>query len=341
LALGDLLIMWRASSNPTWRGTIDKAIESIDPKLYREFQAAETTPAIRERAERERAERERAELQRQLNQSMAKFMMQLKSPRAVTRREAANGLGDLGPDARSAVPELLAALKDSDGQVRINVVLALGEVGATPQQVVRPMLEALYNDPDAVRSLVLPPLRQLGDGAIPILDEAARDRNPKVAAFAAELSARLREEAELRQEEVKKVRPLVARLTSPQATERRDAAVAIGTLGLSARSAVPDLLAVLRDADPDVRKSAAVTLAGVGATPQEVVGPLLEALCDQPAAVRGTLALTALKPLGVRALPLLARAAGDKNPMLAAFAAELHTRLGAEVADERYNRSRR
>jgi hypothetical protein len=51
----------------------------------------------------------------------------LKSPSVNIRREAARALGEIGPGAVDAVPELIEALNDED--VDLIAVCALGEIG--------------------------------------------------------------------------------------------------------------------------------------------------------------------------------------------------------------------
>ena len=52
----------------------------------------------------------------------------LKDPNVSVRINAAIALGDIGPDAKAAVPALIEALNDKEGVVRWRAVAALGKM---------------------------------------------------------------------------------------------------------------------------------------------------------------------------------------------------------------------
>ena len=56
------------------------------------------------------------------------------------------------------------------------------------------------------------------------------------------------------------------------------AVMAFGSMGRCARAAIPSLLRVLSDKDPEVRQAAALTLAGAGANGSEVLAGLEDCL---------------------------------------------------------------
>ena len=60
----------------------------------------------------------------------------LKDKRAGTRLNAAGALGEIGPDAREAIPALRDALKDSDPYVRAQAATSLGKFGAESRAAV-------------------------------------------------------------------------------------------------------------------------------------------------------------------------------------------------------------
>lgn len=64
------------------------------------------------------------------------------------RQHAAGSLGELGPDAKAAVPDLLRLLQDKEDWVRCQAALALGAIGDESNTNLS-ALKALYNDPAA------------------------------------------------------------------------------------------------------------------------------------------------------------------------------------------------
>src|SRR5438874_1045867 len=83
------------------------------------------------------------------------LIKQLKNTDSDMRREAAKKLGELGADAKTAGPALIAAAKtDKDLFVRRFAAQALGEVGADPKLAV-PVLSGLLKEAvkDAVSAL--------------------------------------------------------------------------------------------------------------------------------------------------------------------------------------------
>jgi hypothetical protein len=75
--------------------------------------------------------------------------------------------------------------------------------------------------------------------------------------------------AQDKEPEAKPLKALIKELTSTDAAVRRDAAIGLGSLGKGAEEAVPDLVAMLANAqeDRDVRAQVAVALARIGKVP--------------------------------------------------------------------------
>src|SRR5260370_3766385 len=71
------------------------------------------------------------------------LVKQLKDKETDVRRKAAKELADAGPDAKPAVPMLIAALKDSDLFVRRFSAQALGAIG---EESAMPALEKVVKD---------------------------------------------------------------------------------------------------------------------------------------------------------------------------------------------------
>jgi HEAT repeat protein len=68
----------------------------------------------------------------------------LHAPDPLLRRQAAQALARIGPDARDAVPDLIAALQDGNEEVRKYAARAIGQVGPEARAAVPRLLEELH-----------------------------------------------------------------------------------------------------------------------------------------------------------------------------------------------------
>jgi HEAT repeat protein len=99
------------------------------------------------------------------------------------RWNAARTLGKIGPAAKEAVPDLIAALKDSDALVREHAAEALGDIGPQAKESIS-ALEKVLKDPDArVRRDAVRSLGQMGSAAKSALESIRpllRDKEERV-----------------------------------------------------------------------------------------------------------------------------------------------------------------
>ena len=111
------------------------------------------------------------------------------------RRMTARALGQLGTRAKSAVPALVAALRDENEIVRFYVAEALGQIGG---EAVPALAEALKNEDVWVRFYAAQTLGSMGPAAQPAvaaLAEAIRDANKMVRIKVAVALGRIEEAA--------------------------------------------------------------------------------------------------------------------------------------------------
>ena len=114
--------------------------------------------------------------------SAAELEQMLRGPNPAAQAQGAFGLSRLGPEARAAVPALIAALK-KDRLVRKNAALALGQIGPGARDAVPALSEALGDSEWAVRRQAALALGQIGPEArkaIPALQKVSRDPDPLV-----------------------------------------------------------------------------------------------------------------------------------------------------------------
>jgi HEAT repeat protein len=109
------------------------------------------------------------------------LIVTLKSEKVAERAAAARILGELGPAAKEAVPDLQAALGDADKDVRHAAARSLGDIGKASKPAVKALAKTL-KDPDAsVRQASAYALGRIGDpSAKPYLDAAKKDTNEGV-----------------------------------------------------------------------------------------------------------------------------------------------------------------
>jgi serine/threonine-protein kinase len=180
---------------------------------------------------------------------------------AGTRWRAAEALGNLGAEARPAVPALTGVLRDRSPDVRWRAAEALGKIGADAASSV-PSVAALLDDTDdLVRGEAAKALGRFGSAAgtaVPALSGALRH---------------------------------------PEVAFRREVAKALAKIGPAAQGAVPALTVALSDKDKFVRMECARALGNIGPPARSAVTALTSASRDSELLVARQ-AQEALKKLG-------------------------------------------
>jgi outer membrane protein assembly factor BamB len=260
-----------------------------------------------------------AEKRRERRARIRALVQALKAAEPSARAAAADKLLEMGWQARPAVPDLLAALRDPAPAVREKAAAALARVGA---EAVPGLIHALQDDrvwreSHAAKALV----RATGgtaDPAAALLDAAEADA--AVREEAAALLARIGASAapavtKLLASDDRRVRwwaigvlmeygpgakPATAELIRIARTGNQwfqaKAAQALGRIGPDARAAVPVLAAMLKHTWPDARAAAAEALAGIGQKTPDVLDALRAAAKDKDAKASAA-AARALKKL--------------------------------------------
>ena len=193
----------------------------------------------------------------------------------------------MGAEAKTALPQLVPLLKDSDSYVRINAASALVRMGAETKTAL-PQLVPLLKDSDAkVRSSAAYALVRIGaeaKTALPHLVPLLKDSDAGVRSSAADVLGRIGAEAKTG------VPHLVPLLKDTDAKVRRNAASALGSMGAEAKTALPQLVPLLKDSNVNVRSSAASALGSMDAEAKTALPQLVPLLKDSNAGVRSSAA---------------------------------------------------
>src|SRR5262245_41109967 len=135
----------------------------------------------------------RANAQEKANQ-VFDLVRQLQSQNADVRGSAADALGQIGSDAKEAMPALIAALKDQDANVRRYAAHALGQIGPDTKDTVPALIAALKDQDKWVRTTAvcaLGKIRPDAKDAVLALITALKDRDVPVRQSAANALGRI------------------------------------------------------------------------------------------------------------------------------------------------------
>ena len=201
----------------------------------------------------------------------------------VGRAAAARQLGVLGPEAKRAVPQLVATLENRRYRsAPVAAAAALGEIGPGARAAVPALLAAL--------SSVEAPISQrpASDGlvgatctALGMIGLAAEDLSPLYRMLENPHKSYNSIPSAFAGAPPEAVPRLAGRLSSPDVLTARRAADALGKMGATADAAVPRLVAALRHSDPVIRTAAAAALAAINVSDKGVVSAL-RGLLDDP-----------------------------------------------------------
>jgi HEAT repeat protein len=265
----------------------------------------------------------------------------------------AHALGQLGPLALPAVPELTDLLTDAASQPEAAVAL----MHIDPQQArvtVPPLVKDLQGDDEKRRQAAVSAVARMGTAAQPAaqaLTELLRDRllsEMDIIALQSNWTAALPglidllqdPEADFRKRAIfalqqtgpaacAALKPLIVALSDRDSAVRVGAAGVLRSIGPKASEAVPALIANLQAREPAVREAAADALGCIEAGAKEASQPLLECLFDPDEQVRyaAALALGRIDPHFTKAVPALRDALSDPSAMVRLAAIDSLSRI--------------
>ncbi len=256
------------------------------------------------------------------------------SPLAI-RLKAIAALTEIGADAKAAVPELRSALTDKDAadDVRQAVVKALGSIGSNAKAAVPDLINALNDPSEAVRIQTINALPNLGaeaKAAIPELVPTLSDSSSEVRLATIGALARFGQDAK------PTVKALAQLLADPDRQIRLSTTMTLSRLGADASDAVPALTRALGNSDRNTRSLAAKALGSIGEPAKAAVPELTKALSDSDKDVRSK-AASSLGRIGLAArsaLPELVKTLKDENPEVRLSSANALDRIAGSLQDK-------
>ncbi|PNG53100.1 putative oxidoreductase/HEAT repeat-containing protein [Variovorax sp. WDL1] len=194
------------------------------------------------------------------------------------RIRAAGALEGLGAKARSAVAALIVGLKDPHRYVRSSCASALRKIGAGATSAIPALIEVLSDDDDRTAAEAADALAAMGPAAMPAIPALVRSLSGGFVYMSARRALKGLGAA---------AAPELARaLGHPNVQVRQRAAWTLEDLGPQATAAVTALSATLKDSDAGVRRGAAKALAAIGPAARSAAAALRVAQSDADSSVR-------------------------------------------------------
>jgi HEAT repeat protein len=242
--------------------------------------------------------------------------------------DTSDSLALIGP---AAVPELLKALQKKDGK-RTLVVKALGLIAPKAKEAIPPLLDAVKDQDKDVRIAAINALAGIDPKvkeAVTALTKALGEEDVEVRLAA--VQALLAIQGAEAKEPIAALRDL---LSHKESSARRDAASALGDLGVAAKGILPDLAHLLKDPDGGVRSAAAYAVARIKSAEavRASVEIMLPGLGDKEVRVRQEAArfLGQLGPDAKAAIPALTKALRDEDEEVSKAAIEALGKIQAK-----------
>lgn len=212
-------------------------------------------------------------------------------------------LGEIGPDAVGAVPQLLKLLDSEERSIRVEAVLAISNMGPAARGTAAPaLMKRLSNPKDESRAGAIYTLAKIGASeAVPSIRRILEEGDDSQAQLAAAWALVVFEP-----ENPKIVAEALPRLKAALRDDweliRRESLSAIAMVGPAAKSAVPAVAKTLDDENGEVRAEALYALTEIGAPQPMIAEAAIKAVADPDPAVRST-GIYALGRIGAAAKP--------------------------------------
>jgi HEAT repeat protein len=197
------------------------------------------------------------------------------------RSSAAATLGDIGPDAKPAIPALLKNLKDKDKYVRCVSADALAGIGSKEERVLSALKDALNDSVSEVRIDAAEALNELdpdNPDALSALIKLLKDKDPETRRDAASVLE------QIQSTKINTVVPALLRaIKDPDENVRSKAAQSLGSICEKAMTVVPALVERLeKDKSSHVRIQAAQALQEYGPEAKLAIPALSRVMKEDP-----------------------------------------------------------
>jgi HEAT repeat protein len=290
---------------------------------------------------------------------IAALLQGLKNDSDAVRLYSSRALGQLGPKAQKAVPQLVEGLNGAKGEVRHTMLLALLAIDVQAMGGKTAQIAALTDEEPGLRqrgAMFLAEAPKEGRDAVPALTANLKDKEP-LARLAALMALEkigvdakvLPEIAKLLEDPEPNIRAtavlvvgtaggesfvpnVVGTFADESADVKLNAVIAVGLLGKDAKEAVPELRRLLTSKDDKLRSAALWSLGKIGGNARAAVPDLITMLKDQDEG-RRTPVVNALAGIGKRGVPPLVDALKSPDSWIRLGAVEALGKMGVEAKD--------
>ncbi|MFH1923257.1 MAG: HEAT repeat domain-containing protein [Planctomycetota bacterium] len=223
-----------------------------------------------------------------------------------------------------AIPTLKRAAQDQeDPEVRSALVAALGEMGVEAKEAMPTLEKALADDDWHVAAAAATALGKMGADAIPALNEALGDENPEVQAAAVTALGRMGPDAN------EAVLPVLKETLQDAERDPKVRSAAAVALVRAGAEAIPDLQAALEDENVSIQSAAAGALGQIGPEAVPALQEVLRGE-NMYAKFSAASVLGNMKAEAKEAIPALEEALKDENPGVRSAAAEALKKIKGE-----------